>query len=362
MDISHIKESLRTETALPDYSLFPELVTANIDEYVAPIRGEWTTATQTTTPEGEIFSRTYSVLSYPASNHPDAQGTVVQVNGVNPEPYDGFPFYYSVSTYFYETVYSSSRELVEGNSAEDFLRWRRDRIQYRHEMVYSHRAISSTTWCRPLSTTTPQPGEPAVITYPRLQPSALVLPLISANSAIAAQVTATNSNYLGTEPVPTNCAQAPISLNLNNNSPVRVELVSSPTDPQPLLVTNPTTQHFLLRKPFIRVTLLTPDAGVPGTAPLTAAQATHKAIRLTFYGTYKWSSYLPVRTISSDTLRHRVNSSMQVRLRPPGLQNLTQNFWNSNLSTANQIENFNQRFVAGSSNPTGQAWTTTIAP
>ncbi len=319
---------------IPDMMEMPETTTAIIQQY-APQFGElWDIGTQMATTDGKPYSRSYSLLSFPDNT---SSIDVIQL-GYYAEDYEG-TFYYLVANHFLEDSYNSSIDL-SGDDSKDFLRWQKTTTKYRQEVTFAHQPLSTLHWDRPSTAFQIGPGGESIFQYQDL-PSTYTLPLVSAGYALAATVAVTPGN-----------------------SRVEVRLKSSPTDTTP---SEPKTGLILMTKPYLEITLLdvgnsvvtsTPipdDPMTPFPDPYTQTTidnsgVTHTRVSVTFYGKFKWRTFMPVSTEDERTLIHPVNAPLATKLKPPGLAHLPDNFWNSNPN----LENFQDYYPRQSSPP---AWT-----
>ncbi|MBD2201569.1 hypothetical protein H6G33_09440 [Calothrix sp. FACHB-1219] len=265
----------------------PEILSASISKYYSEIDTTWDYGTQLTTLDRNPYSRTYNVLSFP---NVDSTLDIIQL-GTYLEEYEG-TFYYQVSNYFLESIYSS---FVVGNPNQDFLRWKKTTSRIRQEIVYAHKNIGNVEWSRPLLS---QPNVLPVIYSPLTNP--YTLPIIDVGKALGAVVT----------------CQYPIEIRLKNTVNEEGTLV----DPTFILLTS---RYLEIR--LIDVT-----------------DTSHTSVRVDFFGEYKWRSFVPMNTESEENLIHPSNTLLSNRLKPPGLPNLLDNFWNSN-TTFNIISDFNNR-------------------
>jgi hypothetical protein len=266
----------------------PELTSASIEQYISQLETNWEIGHQLATLDGIPYSRIYRQLSFP--NNP-YNFSVVDLGVASPE-YES-NIYYLVSQNFQEISYSSNQ--TKGD--DSWLRWKKVVTNYRQEITYLHKSIGTLNWQQPVDVNS--------IPIPIVSP--YKLPLIKSGKALG------------------------MSFNVSpQNQQVEVRLKSTVVDPG-ILQTFTLNSAFgiyaisslmLLTQPLIEITLL----NVSNVTPVN--------ITFTFYGEYKWRVMIPLNEDESQeqTLIHPIDTAISSRLKPPGLSNMPDNFWNSNSS------------------------------
>lgn len=296
---------------LPTALEVPDLTTATLEKYIPQINMTWKNATQLATVDGDPYYRNYSILSFPPS---ESTVNTIHLGGYS-EEYEG-NHYYRVANSFYETSFSSSIS-PKGKREEDFLRWRRVKREFRHEMIYAHKKIQTLTWNRPQL---PQQSPDEDVELPPVYlpiPNPFIIPLIESGQTVKAVVTV--------EP-----AGSQIEIRLKN-TPASVGTLTGGND-------------FILSQPYIEIKLInvvnpptdsytpappTAEGGSPS-LPSNGHLCTHHSVTIDFYGKFKWRTFAPAKMEENKTIIHPVGTPYAVRLKPPGHQDLPDNFWNSN--------------------------------
>lgn len=265
----------------------PELTTATITQYYPQIDTSWDLGIQQATLDSVPYSRTYNILSFPA--------TVNRLTKVDLSAYDpdyGANFYYLVSNYFVESSYNSS---INDTTDNPFSSWTQIDSCYRQELTYTHTQVGQLVYNRPQINTggSNESGSGGVIEYVSLPIGYSIN--INVGTALGAIIT----------------SASPIQVTLKSSTTSTIGTVESPT-------------FILLTEPIINIKFL----------DITASS--HTSITTTFYGQFKWRNFLPTSSNDPLTLLHPIGTPSETQLKPPGLPNLLDNFWNSN--PANQVE------------------------
>lgn len=274
----------------------PELTTASIEQYIPELETNWEIGQQLATLDRVPYSRTYRQLSLP--NNPYSI-SLINLGAISPE-YES-NIYYLVTQNFQEISYSSNQTKGE----DSWLRWKKVTTNYRQELTYLHKSIGTLNW--------QQSVDVSLIPIPITSP--YTLPLVKAGKALGMSFIIT--------PV---------------NQQVEVRFKSSISDPgilQTFTLNNSfgiyaISSNFLLTHPLIEFTLIN------------ASNITPVNLNITFYGEYKWRVMVPLNDESEQTLIHPIDTDIITRLKPPGLSNMPDHFWNSN-STFVSLSDYNQR-------------------
>lgn len=268
--------------SIPDIGIIPDNYTVATTEIVVPeIQSTWTTGIQTVTTKDDvdsIMSRQFSIPTFP---NDDKHLERIDL-GAYSKKYDN-SFYYKVSSKFSEEKYMSWASLT--NPEEDFLRWTHNTITYRLEKIYLHKEVKTITWVRPNVVIPEDENYPEEIYYYELSDEFL-LPDIDAGEQVAAEVTCEDS----------------------------IEVSNFTT----LEDITEVTGTFLLHKRYIRVKLINPSP------------TSHLRVNITFYGEYAWNSQLPIKNVKDTrNLVHPISTLYFDRLKPPGVTEVSENFWNT---------------------------------
>lgn len=263
----------------------PELTTATITQYYSQIDTTWDLGTQQATLQAEPYSRVYSLLTFP---YTETRLTKVDLTTYDPDY--GATFYYLVSSYFQESSYNSN---IYSTANNPFSQWTQIDSCYRQEITYTHTQVNQLIWNRPIITEG-STSEEGIITAPIYETLATGYSLsINVGTALGTIITSV--------------------------SPIQVKLKSSSSDAGTIV----DPSFILLTEPILDITLLD------------ITSTSHIQIIVTFYGLYKWRNFLPISSADPQTLLHPIQTSLEDKLKPPGLSSLPDNFWNSDLG--NQV-------------------------
>lgn len=264
-------------------TLPPDTTTATLTQYYSKINQTWEVGTQLVDTEGIIVSRDFAVLSFPPT-----ETKLIKVGLPEYDPDWESDFYYLLITYFTETFYSSN---YQSTIDLPFNEWLKEVNVLKHEKYYKHKQIGQLVYNRP------------IISLPEVSPpvesSLIQYAPIEENFTLTFNV----GNALGAI--------------ITSISDIEVRLKDTLEEAGTLV--NPA--FILLTKPYISITFknITPTS--------------HLNITITFYGQYHYSVPVPkssMPTAEEFTLIHPYNTSYEDRLKPPGLPNLPDNFWNTN--------------------------------
>lgn len=254
-----------------------ETTTATLTQFYSEWGDSWEVASQQVDTKGTIVSRAYSLLSFPYN-----EAKLVKIELGTYDPQWEATFYYNVISYFQETAYASHYKY-----ALPFNEWSKQTTKFRQEALYKHKLTNTLTWNRP-STTNSQTN----LTEYNPLPEDYTL-LINVGQALGAVIEIAD--------------------------PVEVRIKSTASDLGELVSKN----FVLLTKPYIEITFKN------------ITLTSHTLLKVYFYGEYAYRTYEPADKFNQEeplTLIHPYNTSYQNRLKPPGLANLPDNFWNTNYS------------------------------
>ena len=200
---------------------------------------------------------------------PSEKGKIAKVNLGEFDPDWGADYYYLVTSYFTETTYTSSYN----TSVEyPFLEWEKKITEFRQEISYKPALLDTLTLLGIF-----QEGQVRILNV--------------GNNIVA-------------------------SIFSNMDIEVRQresQFSQGEVEPETDL------SSILLGKPFLEITFLTPGSSVI----------------VNFVGEQVFRTYLPSNLSKeevSTTLVHPINYPLELRLKPPGLPNVVDNFWNTNYS------------------------------
>jgi hypothetical protein len=260
-----------------------ETTTATLTQFYAQWNDNWEVASQQVDNNGTIVSRSYSLLFFPYN-----EAKLVKIDLESYDPQWEATFYYNVISYFQETSYASHYKYTL-----PFNEWIKQTTKFRQEVLYKHKLTNTFTWNRP-STTNSQ------------------------------------TNLTEYTPLPTdykltiNVGQA-LGAVIEIADPVEVRIKSTTSDVGELV----SKSFILLTKPYIEITFKN------------ITLTSHIILKVYFYGEYAYKTYVPANLFNQDeplTLVHPYNTPYQNRLKPPGLANLPDNFWNTNYGQLPNIE------------------------
>lgn len=260
-----------------------EATSATITQFIPEWGDSWEIANQQVDINGTIVSRQYSLLSFPYN-----EAKLVRIELGTYDPYWEANFYYQIISYFQETNYSSHYKYTLA-----FNEWVRQSTKFRQEVLYKHKITNTLTWERPSTTN----SETSLTVYTPL-PEDYTL-LINVGQSLGATIQITD--------------------------PVEVRLKSSASEPGELV----NKDFVLLTKPYLEITFKD------------ITLLSHTELTVNFYGEYAYRTYVPAEFFSQEepvTLIHKFNTPYQERLKPPGLPNLPDNFWNTNYDQLPDIE------------------------
>lgn len=266
-------------------TLPPDTTTATLTQYYSEINQAWEVATQLVDTKGVIVRRNYSVLSFPP-----AETKLIKIGLPEYDPDWEANFYYLLISYFTETFYSSNYQTT---AKLPFNEWTKEVTVLKHENHYKHKQIGQLTYTRP------------IVSLPE------VLPIEYAFIAENFTLTLNVGKALGAV--------------ITSISPIEVRLKD--TIEEEGILTDPA--FILLTKPYIAITFKN------------ITDTSHLTITTTFYGEYYYSFPVPkssLPTTEEFTLVHPYNTPYEDRLKPPGLPNLPDNFWNTNYGAIPNIE------------------------
>lgn len=260
-------------------NLPPETTIATLTQYYPQINQAWESATQLVDTEGTIVSRDFSVLSFPPS-----ETKLIKVGLPEYDPDWEANFYYLLITYFTETFYSSN---YQATVSLPFNEWLKEITVLKHESYYKHKQVNQLVYTRPV--TLEDVLDNGLMEYLPLEENFTLT--LNVGNALGAIITSASN--------------------------IEVRLKDTVNDEG--TVVNPT--FILLTKPYLTITFkdITPTS--------------HTRVTTTLYGEYRYSVPVPkssMPTTEEFTLVHPYNTSYQDRLKPPGLSNLADNFWNTN--------------------------------
>lgn len=259
----------------------PDLNSASIEEYYPYINSNWALGTQAVTKEGQIFSRTFNQLEFLNTNY--------SFNRVDLPAYDDFyegTHYYLLANDFCEDIYTSS--ISQEDPAEDFLRWQHYSTFIRQQVHYSPKKVKQLTWNKPVLNAVP--------------PTSVK---INGGYGVKANITI----------LP---ATANVVVKLKSEDGLEEIVVEDIND-------------ITLTLPIIEVTM----AHLPGTDvdpdnPPPLRTLTTTLMVFNFYGEVKLQTFVPsFSRTEPEILTHPIKATLAERLKPPGLPNLRDNFWNS---------------------------------
>lgn len=260
-----------------------ETTSATLTQFIPEWGDSWEVGVQQVDINGNIVSRYYSLLSFPYN-----EAKLVKIDLGSYDPYWEANFYYQIISYFQETNYSSHYKYIL-----PFNEWTRQITKFRQEVLYKHKITNTLTWTRP---TISLPDEIPVEYQPLEENYNL---LINVGQSLGATIQITD--------------------------PVEVRLKSTSSEPGELV----NKDFILLTKPYLEITFKD------------ITLTSHIELTVNFYGEYAYRTYVPAEFFSQEepvTLIHRFNTPYQERLKPPGLPNLPDNFWNTNYDQLPDIE------------------------
>jgi len=260
-----------------------ETTTATLTQFYEQWGDSWEIATQQVDTNGNIVSRNYSLLSFPYN---EAKLVKIELGAYDPQ-WEA-DFYYTIISYFQETSYSSHYKYTL-----PFNEWTKQETKFRQEVIYKHKITNTLTWTRPSTTD----SESSLVEYEPLPENYTLL--INVGQALGATIQVVD--------------------------PVEVRLKSTDSDIGELV----NKDFVLLTKPYLEITFKDITLN------------SHTELTVNFYGEYAYRTYVPANLFNQQeplTLVHPYNTPYQNRLKPPGLANLPDNFWNTNYGQLPNIE------------------------
>jgi hypothetical protein len=260
-----------------------ETTTATLTQFYEQWSDSWEIATQQVDTNGTIVSRNYSLLSFPYN-----EAKLVKIELGSYDPQWEANFYYTIISYFKETSYSSHYKYTL-----PFNEWKKQETKFRQEALYKHKLTNTLTWTRP----TISLPDVLPIEYQSLEEDYTLL--INVGQALGATIQIADL--------------------------VEVRLKSTDSDIGELV----NKDFVLLTKPYLEITFKD------------ITLTSHTELTVNFYGEYAYRTYVPANLFNQEeqlTLIHPFNTSYQDRLKPPGLANLPDNFWNTNYDQLPNIE------------------------
>lgn len=264
----------------------PDLTSASIEQYIPELDTNWEIGQQLATLDNIPYSRIYKQLSLP--NNPYSL-SLVDLGAVSPE-YES-NIYYLVTQNFQEISYSSNKT----DGEDSWLRWKKVTTNYRQEITYLHKSLSTLHWQQPLD----------INSLPIPISNSYTIPLINAGKALGMSFTIAPADQQ---------VEVKFKSSVTDVGTNQVFTLSS------VFGVYANSSLFLLTQPYIEFKLI----NSANTSPVNLA--------VTFYGQYKWRTMVPLNDENEQTLIHPIDSPISTRLKPPGLSNLPDNFWNSNSS------------------------------
>ena len=260
-----------------------ETTTATLTKFYEEWGDSWEIGNQQVDNNGVIVSRSYSLLSFP---YEEAKLVKIDLENYDPE-WEG-TFYYSIISYFKETGYSSHYKYNL-----PFNEWIKKETKFRQEAYYRHKIIEELRWERPKTIEI----ESGVIEYSYL-PSDYKL-VINVGKGLGAEIEVTDE----------------VEIRIKESEFDNGEIVNK--------------SFILLTKPYIEIKFKN------------IREDSHREIIIKLYGEYVYKTYVPANLFNQEeslTLVHAYNTEYKDRLKPPGLSNIPENFWNSNYKELSNIK------------------------
>lgn len=283
-----------------DYKI-PDLNNAFIKKYYSEIKSDWDLGIQAVTSDNKIFSRIYKQLRF--YNNPEIRFYEVTL-GRNNEFYES-DRYWVLANNFCEDTYSSGISYID--SKEDFLRWELYSNIIRQEIHYSPKKIGEYNWIRQI----PIPTLNSInnFTFSELEENEYAASIdikpnykfiVDSKNAVKGKVT------------------------VEDNYKIEINLLSRDKKEKVKVNVN---QQFILIHPLVEITVIELNEFEKSNP---YKELFPKKIKIQWYGEEKLRTFLPsFQEKEVENLIHPISYTLEQRLKPPGLNNLPDNFWNS---------------------------------